>query len=218
MSNNSQTPSEPPSHRRRCRAAPASVTRSLVLAASCLAAAAVMGANSVVAFSSARLPAAPSCVRRSCPTNPLSASRGEFDAEEDPDLARKNLSRKKFGLPPLTPAEYSALMAEVRALEVSQAERAEEMARSRAAREGAVKEDREGGIVAPLARVLQSALRDTCQGNEDCDRPLVCCDLGFKKMCCASGKGIFEPQLGLEGRMKLVPVPAAVANPPSEQL
>jgi len=40
------------------------------------------------------------------------------------------------------------------------------------------------GFLNNLAVVFQ----DTCESNYDCDRPEVCCDFGYKKMCCSSGQ------------------------------
>jgi len=40
------------------------------------------------------------------------------------------------------------------------------------------------GFLNNLADVFQ----DTCENNYDCDRPEVCCDFGYKKMCCSSGE------------------------------
>merc|ERR1719478_285356 len=43
-----------------------------------------------------------------------------------------------------------------------------------------------------LSSLFGSILQDTCETNYDCERPEVCCDLGFKKMCCSSGMKVFE--------------------------
>jgi len=46
-----------------------------------------------------------------------------------------------------------------------------------------------------LHSFLNSVFQSTCESNYDCDRPQVCCDFGYKKMCCTSGKTTKEFQL-----------------------
>ena len=127
----------------------------------------------------------------------------------------KNMSRKKFGLKPLSQHEYADLQIQVRAMETEQALKAEELRQSPAAAatsDQAVsssttarqQQQQKENIFATMAKSLLG--ESTCESNYDCARPQVCCDLGFKKMCCSSGKGIFEPQ----AKMELIPVPAAV--------
>lgn len=43
--------------------------------------------------------------------------------------------------------------------------------------------------------------QDTCESNFDCERPEVCCDFHFKKMCCSSG------QMAQELRLEYATVP-----------
>lgn len=128
----------------------------------------------------------------------------------------KNMSRKKFGLKPLSQAQYADLQIQVRAMEAEQALKAEELRQSQAvattsdqavASSATVRhqqQQQKDNIFATMAKSLLG--ESTCESNYDCARPQVCCDLGFKKMCCSSGKGIFEPQ----AKMELIPVPAAV--------
>lgn len=112
------------------------------------------------------------------------------------------------------------LEVQVRAMEAEQTAKAEEMRLSRAAAEsaaassksrrgrqssGAATEDSDN-FFATIAKSLLG--EDTCESNFDCARPQVCCDLGFKKMCCSSGKGIFEPQQQLE----MIPVQVVAGN------
>ena len=127
----------------------------------------------------------------------------------------KNMSRKKFGLKPLSQHEYADLTIQVRAMETEQALKAEELRQSPAAAATSnqavsssatarQQQQQKENIFATMAKSLLG--ESTCESNYDCARPQVCCDLGFKKMCCSSGKGIFEPQ----AKMELIPVPAAV--------
>jgi len=122
----------------------------------------------------------------------------------------KNISRKKFGLKPMSEQEFADLQIQVRAIEAEQALKAEELHQSRAAATSAAtrqqQQQQQDNIFANMAKSLLG--ESTCESNYDCARPQVCCDLGFKKMCCSSGKGIFEPQ----AKMELVPVPAAVGR------
>jgi len=44
------------------------------------------------------------------------------------------------------------------------------------------------GIFGNFLRNLANQFEDTCETNFDCVRPEVCCDFGYKKMCCSSGR------------------------------
>lgn len=59
----------------------------------------------------------------------------------------------------------------------------------------------------PLSKLFGSVLKDTCEDNFDCERPEVCCDFGFKKMCCRSGMGVFD---GVPGQQQLQKIPVQV--------
>lgn len=106
---------------------------------------------------------------------------GSSDAESTPEsidmdaLERKNKSRKKFGLKPLTTEEFIELQTQVREME-RQADLA--------ARIDAAEVPKKKGF---LEGLFGDALEDTCTTNWDCQRPEVCCDFGFKKQCCSSG-------------------------------
>lgn len=121
-------------------------------------------------------------------TTDASASDGDmkhplFNQEE---FDAKNASRKKFGVPPLTPDEFIKVQAEVKAMEVKQAIKQEaDMVK----RELAKPKESKGNF---LGNLFGNILQDTCESNYDCERPEVCCDLGFKKMCCSSGSKVFD--------------------------
>lgn len=113
--------------------------------------------------------------------------------DENPTLRTeyddKNAARRKFGLPSLTPEEFVVLRAQLHALE------REEGARQAAARRTAV-EQREKERRARQEKLEKSAgpfqsffgnFQSTCQSNFDCERPEVCCDFGFRKVCCSEG-------------------------------
>ena len=76
----------------------------------------------------------------------------------------------------------------------------------RAAQEKAAQ--KKNGFLSKLLNGAQELTKDTCETNWDCERPQVCCDFGFKKMCCSSGNlvGNSQPQLA--------PVPVVAGYPP----
>ena len=117
---------------------------------------------------------------------------------------RKNASRKKFGLAPLTPEEFSDLQQQVAELDKEQQKRATAAAAEVAKRK---KEEERNGF---LKKLLGNALENTCESNFDCERPEVCCDFGFKKMCCTSGMRIMDGPRSRKGQLAEIPV---IANP-----
>lgn len=110
----------------------------------------------------------------------------------------KNQSRKKFGLQPITPDEFIQIQIETKELEVKQQQKAAEIASSSAAEMTNKKES--------FANKLFNFAKNTCEDNWDCQRPEVCCDFGFKKMCCRSGQAVFG---GLPNQ-KLTKIPIRV--------
>lgn len=54
-----------------------------------------------------------------------------------------------------------------------------------------------------LQHFMNNMFQDTCESNFDCERPEVCCDFKFKKMCCSSGQMSKDLQL----EYATVPVP-----------
>lgn len=101
-------------------------------------------------------------------------------------LQRKNASRKKFGMPPLTPEEFIAIEEEVRAMDAINKKKAAYLAEQIAQQSANKKKE---GF---LSNIFGGALKNGCESNFDCERPQVCCDLGFKKMCCSNGLGIVD--------------------------
>lgn len=134
----------------------------------------------------------------------MESSSAEGNADFDA-LEKKNMARKKFGLKPLTPEEFASLQEQVAELDVQQQKRAAAAATEMAERKA--KEENPGFFKQLFGNVLQ----DTCESNYDCQRPEVCCDFGFKKMCCSSGMRILDgPPRSREGQLAEVPV---IANP-----
>lgn len=61
------------------------------------------------------------------------------------------------------------------------------------------------GLFSNLMQKLAFHLEDKCESNFDCEQPEVCCDFGYKKMCCSSGQMAHDLQL----EYATVPVPQA---------
>lgn len=134
-----------------------------------------------------------------------SSSSTESSSPEDHPLfdlkafESKNQSRKKFGLQPITPDEFIQIQLETKELEIQQQRKAAEIASSSAAEMTNKKESFTNKIFGNL-------VKSTCENNWDCQRPEVCCDFGFKKMCCRSGQSVFG---GLPNQ-KLTRIPVRV--------
>ena len=128
------------------------------------------------------------------------ASSVAFDLER---FEAKNKSRKKFGLKALTEEEFMEIELQVRQMDAEQKQRAQAMTQAAATTK---QEKKRGSFVEKL---FGNVLKDTCESNWDCERPEVCCDFGFKKMCCSSGSlvanGVPQPAL--------VPVPVDIGPP-----
>ena len=112
---------------------------------------------------------------------------------------KKNKSRQKFGLKPITEAEFVQIEIKTKELEKAQQQKAASI--SSAAEMNMSKEDAKKGNF--INKLFGNLNKDTCQDNWDCQRPEVCCDFGFKKMCCSSGMKVFN---GLPGQMQKIPV------------
>lgn len=112
---------------------------------------------------------------------------------------RKNSYRKRFGLPPITPEEFVKIETEVQELAMAQRQKADAMSSDSAAE---MAKSKGKGM---FNKLFGNVLEDTCESNYDCERPEVCCDLGFKRMCCRSGLGVYN---GAPPQMRLEPVPA----------
>jgi len=117
------------------------------------------------------------------------------------ELENENASRKKFGLKSLTPEQFVVLQAQIHQLGADQREK---MSRQREESAAATKKkEREDALPNLLKGFMDAAFRDTCESNYDCERPEVCCDFNFRKMCCSSG----ETSRNLQHEYAMVPVP-----------
>eukprot|EP00526_Cylindrotheca_closterium_P012732 CAMPEP_0113625460 /NCGR_PEP_ID=MMETSP0017_2-20120614/13154_1 /TAXON_ID=2856 /ORGANISM="Cylindrotheca closterium" /LENGTH=447 /DNA_ID=CAMNT_0000535581 /DNA_START=169 /DNA_END=1512 /DNA_ORIENTATION=- /assembly_acc=CAM_ASM_000147 len=135
-------------------------------------------------------------------------SSSDTSAVADPftdAFEKKNAARKKFGLEPLSLEEFAELQEQVEQLGAQQQQRSATAAAEVAAKK---KKEERGGF---FKKIFGDAMQDTCESNFDCQRPEVCCDFGFKKMCCSSGMRVLDgPPRSRQGQLAEVPV---IANP-----
>lgn len=124
----------------------------------------------------------------------FSSSEGDFKHPlfDQEAFDKKNASRKKFGVKPLTPVEFVEIQAQVKVLEGVQTQK--KIDQNAAAELEKAKEAKSN----LFGKMFGNMFKDTCEDNFDCERPEICCDFGFKKMCCSSGMRVFDvkPQGG----------------------
>ena len=117
-------------------------------------------------------------------TNSMGADNTPYDIDA---YNRKNKSRLKFGMPPLTPEEFIKIEEEVRAMDALNKKKAAYLAEQLSQ---AQPKKKEGDNF--LSNIFGGVLKNGCESNFDCERPQVCCDVGFKKICCSNGLGIVD--------------------------
>jgi hypothetical protein len=130
----------------------------------------------------------------------LSAVSNTNDSFDWDALDRKNASRKKFGLKPMTPDEFLANEALVSQMALEQQQKAVEFAASR--KQAASQSSPTTPVTGLFEKIFGDIVPDTCESNYDCD-------FGFGKVCCASG----HKQRSREGELAYVPVPVDVFPP-----
>jgi len=130
------------------------------------------------------------------------------------ELEDRNQIRKKFGMAPLTPEQFVVLQAQIVEMEMKGQEQlaaAKQIRRERQEEEAAVAaallaandgKDRNNSVLKDFFRLFQ----DTCESNYDCNRPMVCCDFGFKRQCCDGGK----TAKSLYGEYAMIPIPQSI--------
>jgi hypothetical protein len=118
-------------------------------------------------------------------TNSMGADATLYDIDA---YNRKNKSRLKFGMPPLTPEEFIKIEEEVRAMDALNKKKAAYLAEQLAQQAQPKKKEGENF----LSNIFGGVLKNGCESNFDCERPQVCCDVGFKKICCSNGLGIVD--------------------------
>jgi len=121
--------------------------------------------------------------------NNLGADAPHYDIDA---YQRKNKSRIKFGMPPLTPEEFIKIEEEVRSMDAMNKKKAAYLAEqlSQARVESQKARDKNNNNF--LSNIFGGVLKNGCESNFDCERPEVCCDVGFKKICCSNGLGIVD--------------------------
>jgi len=123
------------------------------------------------------------------PSSDSSSTIGGDPVPYDRDaLQRKNNSRKKFGMPPLTPEEFIVIERQVEEMDAINKKKAAYLA-EQIAQQSAKNKKKEDGF---LTKVFGGIVKNGCESNFDCERPEVCCDVGFKKICCSNGLGIVD--------------------------
>jgi len=145
----------------------------------------------------------PSDQAMTIPSNNNANSIGVDSLPYDLDaLQRKNKSRQKFGMPPLTPEEFIKIEEEIRAMDALNKKKAAYLAEQLAQQK---KKENDSF----LSNIFGGVLKNGCESNFDCERPQVCCDVGFKKICCSNGLGIVDgkPVEQYERGILRVPVP-----------
>ena len=121
-------------------------------------------------------------------------------------LERKNTSRAKFGLKPLSMEEFQELQQQV---QVQDRQQRLKLVQQQQQQSVSYPSDAKTGFPGMkmdnlLDKIFAGVIPDKCESNDDCERPLVCCDFIFKKVCCASGVPV-----GFNAAMRpaMVPVP-----------
>jgi len=123
---------------------------------------------------------------------------------EDMDaFEKKNAYRKKFGLKPITEEEFMENEAIVKQMDMQQRQRA--ASASAAAEETLQNQSRQQGF---FEKIFGNIIPEACESNFDCERPELCCDFGFKKICCASGTPV-----GNQLQPAMVRVPVEISQP-----
>lgn len=110
-------------------------------------------------------------------TSDLSSSSSEEASDAAFEL--KNAARVKFGLKPISREEFDQIEEQVRAQS--------EVVNSNYRNAGQLRAEKKKKDYGFLSKLFGDALPDTCESNDDCDRPALCCDLIVKKVCCRSG-------------------------------
>jgi len=141
----------------------------------------------------------------------VSSSDNTNDFSDWEGLDKKNASRKKFGLKPMTPEQYLENDVLVQQMVVEQAAAQQQLAAQAATRQqqAASKAAAQQKKFVPgfLEKMMgHMALPDACESNFDCERPKVCCDFGAAKVCCAGGQRMASQEY------ILVPVPVDVSD------
>lgn len=108
-------------------------------------------------------------------------------------LDSKNASRQKFGLEPISAPQFLELQNQIAEMEQEQASKAARMYQQQEQTKAS-----KNGLGNFAKTLFLNAMEDSCYSNFDCESPKVCCDLGFKKMCCANGMMQVQHEYAME--------------------
>jgi hypothetical protein len=141
-----------------------------------------------------------------------SSTAAEYPGLDWDSFETKNKSRQKFGLQPMTPEQFLELQSQVKEMDVVQRQRAATNAAQKELADSNRRNNNNNNVMNPLQRLFGNVLENTCESNDDCQRPEICCDLGFKKMCCASGSFVGHSDPAWQRQYATVPVPVGVSD------
>mmetsp|Transcript_14381 Transcript_14381/g.23741 ORF Transcript_14381/g.23741 Transcript_14381/m.23741 type:complete len:439 (+) Transcript_14381:137-1453(+) len=110
-----------------------------------------------------------------------SGSNNDYPGLDADAMDRKNKTRKKFGLKELTVEEYLEVEAQVQEMSAKETTKQQQYSIDASAE---LQNEKKGSL---LNNLFGRTFDDSCESNYDCDRPQICCNFGFKKMCCSSG-------------------------------
>jgi hypothetical protein len=117
------------------------------------------------------------------------------DVSLDALWERRNESRKKFGMKPLSRDEFIVLQEETRM-------QAEKQRREYQNQKPQQRRSESRNMASIFETILSVAAPQVCETNDDCPAPSeVCCDFRFQKVCCSHGVKETQQQLAL------IPVP-----------
>ncbi len=128
-------------------------------------------------------------------------SMASDDVTLDAMWERRNESRKKFGMKPLSRDEFIMLQEKTR----MQAEKQRIEFRHQKSQRSSQSPKNMASI---LETILGVAVPQVCETNDDCPSPSeVCCDFRFQKVCCYNGVKEAKQQ-----HPALIPVPVKVSR------
>jgi len=132
---------------------------------------------------------------------PSHASEGDyFDIDA---YQKRNQIRSKFGLKPLSEEEFAVLQDEVKIIEQEQIVKFDASKQERVEQQKISTNKSQASRRNVFGNFFSTGSRPSCQTNDDCQEPDVCCDMVFGKVCCYGG----EKSRLEEWKLAYVPVP-----------
>lgn len=141
------------------------------------------------------------CISSRRPSRDVKSFRmASDDVSLDTLWERRNESRKKFGMKPLSRDEFIVLQEETR----MQAEKRRLEFRNLKPQQ---RRSESPNMASILETMLSAAAPQVCETNDDCPAPSeVCCDFRFQKVCCSHGVKEAQQQPAL------IPVPVKLSH------